>query len=141
MAEYKYEQLEQIPGASDLIGTLSGAVWRSPLEFETPLHEERRRLVLRWRSTAATAGVATVWDGQSLASVSLAVMVTLLPLSSSAVGEADTLNCADAGAGEGVGEGVGDGAVGLVDEELLPHAAISMETKATANVRFMTRAL
>ena len=76
-----------------------------------------------------------------LASVSLAVMVTLLPLSSSAVGEADTLNCADAGAGEGVGEGVGDGAVGLVDEELLPHAAISMETKATANVRFMTRAL
>jgi hypothetical protein len=72
LAEYKYEQLEQIPGASDLIGTLSGAVWRSPQEFETPLHEERRRLVLRWRSTAATAGVATVWDGPALASVSLA---------------------------------------------------------------------
>jgi len=72
LAEYKYEQLEQIPGASDLIGTLSGAVWRSPQEFETPLHEERRQLVLRWRSTAATAGVATVWDGKSLASVSLA---------------------------------------------------------------------
>src|SRR4051812_18481356 len=72
LAEYKYEQLEQIPGASDLIGTLSGAVWRSPQEFETPLHEERPHLALRWRSTAATAGVATVWDNQSLASVSLA---------------------------------------------------------------------
>jgi hypothetical protein len=72
LAEYKYEQLEQIPGASDLIGTLSGAVWRSPLEFEVALHEERRHLVLRWRAAAATAGVATVWDHKHLASVSLA---------------------------------------------------------------------
>jgi hypothetical protein len=72
LAEYRYEQLEQIPGASDLIGTLSGNVWRSPQEFEVALREERRHLVLRWRSTAATAGVATVWDRQSVASVALA---------------------------------------------------------------------
>lgn len=72
LAEYRYEQLEQIPGAGELIGTLSGAVWRSPQEFEVPLHEERPHLVLRWRATAATAGVATIWDRQVLASVSLA---------------------------------------------------------------------
>ena len=72
LAEYRYEQLEQIPGAGDLIGTLSGAVWRSPQEFEVPLHDERPHLTLRWRASAATAGVATVWDRQSLASVSLA---------------------------------------------------------------------
>jgi hypothetical protein len=72
LAEYRYEQLEQIPGAGDLIGTLSGAVWRSPQEFEVRLHDERPHLVLRWRASAATAGVATVWDGKVLASVSLA---------------------------------------------------------------------
>ena len=72
LAEYRYEQLEQIPGASDLIGTLSGAVWRSPQEFQVVLHDERPQLVLRWRASAATAGVATVWDGEALASVSLA---------------------------------------------------------------------
>src|SRR3982750_4536439 len=34
-AEYRYEQLEQVPGAADLISTFSAAVWRSPEEFET----------------------------------------------------------------------------------------------------------
>lgn len=72
LAEYRYEQLDQVPGASDLIGTLSGAVWRSPQEFEVSLHVERPRLVLRWRASAATAGVATIWDETTLASVSLA---------------------------------------------------------------------
>lgn len=72
LAEYEYEQLIQIPGAGDLIGTLSGAVWRSPKEFEVPLHEERPHLLFRWRSSAATAGVGTVWDRRALASVSLA---------------------------------------------------------------------
>jgi len=72
LAEYRYEQLEQIPGASDLIGTLSGAVWRSPREFETTLHDERSHLIMRWRATAATAGVATTWHRGELASVSLA---------------------------------------------------------------------
>jgi hypothetical protein len=72
LAEYRYEQLAQIPGASDLIGTLSGGVWRTPQEFDVPLHEERTHLVLRWRASAATAGVATIWDRDQLASVSLA---------------------------------------------------------------------
>jgi hypothetical protein len=75
-----------------------------------------------------------------LVSVNLAVMVTLLPLSRSAPGAADKLNCAAAGAGDGVGEGegVGDGFVGLLEEELLPQAATSMAIKATADARVMT---
>jgi hypothetical protein len=72
LAEYRYEQLEQIPGASDLIGTLSGSVWRSPQEFEVKLHAERPHLLCRWRASAATAGVATIWASGELASVSLA---------------------------------------------------------------------
>ena len=72
LAEYHYEHLEQIPGAGELIGILSGAVWRSPEAFEVALHDDRPALVLRWRATAATAGVATVWDRGVLASFSLA---------------------------------------------------------------------
>src|SRR5881628_3863699 len=72
LAEYRYEQLELIPGAADLIGTLSGAVWRSPDQFEVPLNPERPRLILRWRASAATAGVMTIWNANELASVSLA---------------------------------------------------------------------
>lgn len=69
--EYRYEQLEQVPGAADLISTFSAAVWRSPQEFETPLLPGNRRLTLRWRASAATAGIATVRNGDDLASVSL----------------------------------------------------------------------
>jgi len=72
LAEYRYETLEQIPGAGELIGTLSGAIWRSPEGFEIPLHPERPALVFRWRATASTTGVATIWYGQDPASVSLA---------------------------------------------------------------------
>lgn len=70
-AEYRYEQLDQVPGAGDLISTLSAAVWRSPAEFETPLHPRNRRLTIRWRSSASTAGIATVRNGDELASISL----------------------------------------------------------------------
>lgn len=70
-AEYRYEQLEQVPGAADLISTFSAAVWRSPEEFETALHPRNRRLTLRWRASAATAGIATVRNAEDLASLSL----------------------------------------------------------------------
>src|SRR4051812_49799367 len=69
LAEYRYEQLEQIPGANELIGTLSGAVWRSPQEFETPLHDERSHLILRWRATASTAGGGSLLDPAGLGSL------------------------------------------------------------------------
>lgn len=71
-AEYRYEQLEQIPGASELIGTLSGAVWRSPLEFEVALDPDRRHLRLRWHTSAPTAGIVTVRHDDQLASLALA---------------------------------------------------------------------
>jgi len=72
LAEYRYQTLEQIPGASDLIGTLSGEIWRSPQAFEVGLHPERPGVMFRWRATAATAGVATIRCDQTAASVSLA---------------------------------------------------------------------
>lgn len=70
--EYTYGQLEQVPGAIELIAPLSAALWQSPEEFETPLRVDRPRLTLRWRRTAATAGVATVRSAGRLASLSLA---------------------------------------------------------------------
>jgi hypothetical protein len=70
-AEYRYEQLEQVPGAAELISACSAAVWRSPEELEIPLRPPNRRLTLRWRASAPTAGIATVRFGEELASLSL----------------------------------------------------------------------
>jgi len=70
-ADYEYEQLELIPGAADLIGHFSGALWRSPEEFESPLPDGRRHMVLRWRASASTAGIATLRWHDTLASTSL----------------------------------------------------------------------
>src|SRR2546428_8254651 len=69
--EYRYEQLEQVPGAADLISTFSAAVWRSPEGFDAPTHPRNRRLTLRWRASAPTTGIATVRNGAELASLSL----------------------------------------------------------------------
>jgi hypothetical protein len=69
-SEYRYELLEQVPGAPDLIGRLSGAIWRSPDEFEEPLGDESK-LRLRWRSSSDTAGIATLRYEQDLVSVTL----------------------------------------------------------------------
>jgi hypothetical protein len=71
-AEYRYEQLEQVPGASELIGTLTGAVWRSPLGFEAALEPDRPHLQFRWRSAAPTAGIVTVRCHGQLSSLALA---------------------------------------------------------------------
>ncbi|HEY1921755.1 MAG TPA: hypothetical protein VGG44_03235 [Tepidisphaeraceae bacterium] len=59
VTEYDYATLEKIPGAADLIGRCSGALWKSPEEMELVLSDEGRTL-LRWRSTAASAGIATI---------------------------------------------------------------------------------
>lgn len=69
--EYRYEQLEQVPGAPDLISAFSAAVWRSPEEFDVPLRAGNSRLTLRWRAAAPTAGIATVRNGEELATISL----------------------------------------------------------------------
>jgi hypothetical protein len=70
-AEYRYEQLEQVPGAADLISNFSAIVWRNAEEFEVPLHPSRKSPTLRWRASASTAGIATVRCGEELASISL----------------------------------------------------------------------
>jgi len=70
--DYSYEELEQIPGAGDLIAQFSTAIWREPEEFESQL-AAATRLKMRWRAVAATAGIATLRHGPSgeLASLSL----------------------------------------------------------------------
>jgi len=70
-AEYRYEQLEQVPGAADLISGFSAALWKNADECELPLHPSRSTPTLRWRSSAPTAGIATVRCGDELASLSL----------------------------------------------------------------------
>jgi hypothetical protein len=59
VTEYDYAVLEQIPGASDLIARCSAELWKSPEEMEVKLSNGGATR-LRWRATAASAGIATV---------------------------------------------------------------------------------
>jgi hypothetical protein len=59
VTEYTHGLLEQIPGAGDLISRFSRDLSDHPDEMEIPLADDRRSF-LRWRSTAASAGIATV---------------------------------------------------------------------------------
>ena len=70
-AEYRYAELEQIPGAAELIGHFSGNIYRSPDEFEGPLPVNGTTLSFRWRSSSASSGIATLRAGTELAAVSL----------------------------------------------------------------------
>lgn len=58
--EYRYGLLEQVPGAAELIGTLSGFLWRSPDAFDEPLPTGGSPLTVRWRASGPTAGIATL---------------------------------------------------------------------------------
>jgi hypothetical protein len=70
-AEYRYEHLEQVPGAAELIVHLATHLYRSPEEFETPLSRVRKHLTFRWRASAPTAGVTTVRNEGQLTSLGL----------------------------------------------------------------------
>lgn len=70
-AAYRYEQLEQIDGATPLIAHLSAHLWRSPEEFETALPGGLSAMQFRWRASAPTAGIATLRSDGQLASLSL----------------------------------------------------------------------
>ena len=72
-AQYRYADLEQIPGAAELIGHFSGQIWQSPDEFEGPLPVRDTTLTFRWRSASPTSGIATLRTSGTLASVSLLV--------------------------------------------------------------------
>ena len=70
-AEYRYEQLEQLPGAGELIVQFATHLYRSPEEFEIPLASGREHLRYRWLASAATAGIATLRHGGELSSLAL----------------------------------------------------------------------
>ena len=72
-ADYHYDALTQIPGAVDLIGQLSGLLWRSPEEFEQPSFAGVPQLTFRWRASAASAGIAVLRWNDRLVSLSLLV--------------------------------------------------------------------
>jgi hypothetical protein len=59
VTEYDYVSLELVPGAGDLIYRCSAELWKNPEEMEIPLSDAQKTF-LRWRSTADSAGVATV---------------------------------------------------------------------------------
>jgi hypothetical protein len=69
--EYRYEHLERIAGAADLIGHFSGCLWRSPEAFEEPLPEDRAHLTARWRSCSPSAGLFSLRCRGELLSISL----------------------------------------------------------------------
>jgi hypothetical protein len=68
---YAYEQLELIPGASDLIAHFAASIWSTPEEFEIKVPGARSALRMRWRSSADTSGIATLRSDDQLASLSL----------------------------------------------------------------------
>jgi hypothetical protein len=70
LAQYGYPELEQIPGAGELITHFATHVYRSPEEFQVDL-PMLRGWTYRWRSSAPTAGVATLRHGEQLASLGL----------------------------------------------------------------------
>jgi hypothetical protein len=67
--EYAYEQLERIPGASQLIAQFSSSLWRDPKEFETTFGAGH--LKFRWFASADTAGIGTLRVNGELAALSL----------------------------------------------------------------------
>ena len=74
-AQYLYQDLEQLPGAADLIGIFSGQLWQNQgNEWSVSLFPYN--LKIRLMSPAETSAIATVWertsaDRESLLSLSL----------------------------------------------------------------------
>ena len=69
--EYRYEELEQVPGASELIIHLATALYRDPDGFETTLPHGRTHMTYRWRASAPTAGISSLRIQDTLASLGL----------------------------------------------------------------------
>lgn len=67
---YRYDLLQQIEQAPELIADLAAAIWRSPEAFDMKVGPGGR-LHLRWRALAESSGIATLSDPTSCLSVSL----------------------------------------------------------------------
>ena len=70
-AEYRYEQLEQVPGAGELIVHFATQLYRTPDEFEIPLTRRKDHLLYRWRSSSETTGISTLRNAGELASLAI----------------------------------------------------------------------
>ena len=70
-SEYQYTQLEQIPGAAELIVHFATHLYREPREFETTLPHGRTHMAFRWLASAETAGICTIRSRKELASLAL----------------------------------------------------------------------
>ncbi|MDB5328210.1 MAG: hypothetical protein JWM57_3779 [Phycisphaerales bacterium] len=68
---YLYADLERIPGCAELIGHLSGELWKAPDAFDTELGDAAGVMSLRWWSTAPTAGLMTLRSEQQVLSVTV----------------------------------------------------------------------
>src|SRR5215218_6116808 len=71
LQEYRYEDLERIPGAGELIVRFSTALYRSPGTFELALPAVKSETTFRWLASAETAGIATLRTAGHLTSISL----------------------------------------------------------------------
>lgn len=69
----RYEHLEHVSEAAELIIQFSTLLWRNPEGFETCLSPPFAHLWVRWRAAAPTAGIATVKCRGELAAFSLFV--------------------------------------------------------------------
>ena len=69
--EYRYDDLERIPGAGELIIRFSTALYRSPGTFELNLPSAKADATFRWLASAETAGIATLRSRGELTSISL----------------------------------------------------------------------
>jgi hypothetical protein len=67
---YSYDLLERIEGAPDLIGRLSSAIWATPDGFDLALGPTRG-ILLKWRPTSESTGIATIRSGDQTLSVSI----------------------------------------------------------------------
>jgi hypothetical protein len=71
VAAYGYDQLEQIPGAAELIVHFATHLYREPREFETSLPHGRTHMTFRWLASADTAGICSIRSHDQLASIGL----------------------------------------------------------------------
>jgi hypothetical protein len=70
---YQYDDLVQLPRATDLIGAFSAAIWKTPEGFDIDPITGDCHVSLRWRAHAPTAGMLTLRCQGELASLSLLV--------------------------------------------------------------------
>ncbi len=71
VADYRYDDLERIPGAGELIVRFSTALYRAPGTFELNLPSVKGDATFRWLASAETAGIATLRSRGELTSISL----------------------------------------------------------------------